>query len=398
MRPRAKALTCAVFAAFFIALSASALGIHIDGALLQTDVPPFEEDGTTLLPLRAVSEALGCKVGWDDPTQTVTVTKGQTTITFVIGSPVMTIGDAAYPLPHVPVLSHDRTFIPVRALSEALGFTVGWDAQSETVGVWTRSKTHTLSIGAYTAAVGSSTAALMNVFGAPSYAAVASGGLNWYVYDTYPDAFYAFATDGGIVCGYYTCSRHFKTSEGLSFGMKAPPNASGFESVKSGYVTVGKYYDLTDGTLFAVSCLADGYENTVDPEAAFAAESRMGLGVINAFRYEHGLAVLSWDDAAAAACLEQARYVALAGEITHVGLDGTSGIERYKRYDPAATWSSWGENVCAGAKNVFLAVNAFINTPGYRRIVLSDKSRCGIGMIRDDAGIYRYAAVALFIK
>jgi len=41
----------------------------------EMDVLPFIEDGRTLVPLRCISEALDCKVDWDDETSTVTITK-----------------------------------------------------------------------------------------------------------------------------------------------------------------------------------------------------------------------------------------------------------------------------------------------------------------------------------
>lgn len=52
--------------------------VVVDGKQLITDKEPFIYDGTTYLPVRAVGEAVGKNVGWDGVTQTVTLSSGST--------------------------------------------------------------------------------------------------------------------------------------------------------------------------------------------------------------------------------------------------------------------------------------------------------------------------------
>ncbi len=91
------------------------------------DVYPFTENGRTLVPVRFISESFDAKVGWDDATQTVTVEKGSTSIRLQIGSDKM-IANGEEKILDVPANTYNgRTLIPLRALVEALGKQVMWD-------------------------------------------------------------------------------------------------------------------------------------------------------------------------------------------------------------------------------------------------------------------------------
>lgn len=46
-----------------------------DGKIVTLDQPPIIKNSRTLVPLRAIAEGLGCEVGWDGATQTVTIEK-----------------------------------------------------------------------------------------------------------------------------------------------------------------------------------------------------------------------------------------------------------------------------------------------------------------------------------
>ena len=100
--------------------------IHANGQRTMPDTPAYIKNGRTLLPVRAVSEALGCEVGWDDATKTVTI-NGNAKI--VIGSTNMTLPNGgSYTLDVPAEITNGRTFIPLRALCEQiLGKKVFWD-------------------------------------------------------------------------------------------------------------------------------------------------------------------------------------------------------------------------------------------------------------------------------
>ena len=97
------------------------------------DVPAQTINDRTMGPLRAIFEALGATVDWEEATQTVTSTKGDLTIKLTIGSNKLYRGDEEVTLDVPAQVVNDRTLVPVRAISESFGCQVDWDEATQTV-------------------------------------------------------------------------------------------------------------------------------------------------------------------------------------------------------------------------------------------------------------------------
>ena len=105
------------------------------------DAEPFIDDnGRTQVPVRFVSEALGAEVGWEGSTKTVTISQGDKEIKIVIGKKDYTINGEKNLMDTEALLKEDRTFVPVRFVSEGLGARVDWDPAVRTVYIDTREK------------------------------------------------------------------------------------------------------------------------------------------------------------------------------------------------------------------------------------------------------------------
>ncbi|MDD4402701.1 MAG: stalk domain-containing protein, partial [Desulfitobacteriaceae bacterium] len=112
---------------------AAEVKVYLDGNMLEFDQPPIIEDGRTLAPLRAIFEALGADVGWDGETSTVTAQKDQVEIELQIGSKAAYINNQPVELDVPGRIVNDRTLVPLRFVSEALGARVDWDGSARTV-------------------------------------------------------------------------------------------------------------------------------------------------------------------------------------------------------------------------------------------------------------------------
>ena len=77
-----------------------------------------------MVPFRVLGETFGAEVNWDQDAQTVTYTYGDTELVMTIGEDTYTINGEEQTMDTAPVLSGDRTYVPVRFVGEALGYTV----------------------------------------------------------------------------------------------------------------------------------------------------------------------------------------------------------------------------------------------------------------------------------
>lgn len=109
------------------------VSIVLDGVPIVFDQLPIVENGRTLVPLRAIFEALGAEVKWDGNTQTVTAKLWEDEISLQIGSTQMSVNEEIKTLDVPAKLMNGRTLVPVRAISEAFGCKVDWDENMKMV-------------------------------------------------------------------------------------------------------------------------------------------------------------------------------------------------------------------------------------------------------------------------
>ncbi len=111
--------------------------VLLDGKALDFDVPPVIEEGRTLVPLRALFEALGAEVIWNPETRQVTAQKEGLTLELTVGSSEAywkgPKDDHTVSLEVPPRIMGGRVLVPLRFVSEALGDRVDWDETSRTV-------------------------------------------------------------------------------------------------------------------------------------------------------------------------------------------------------------------------------------------------------------------------
>ena len=112
--------------------------VVLDGKLLYFDVPPQIMNNRTVVPLRAIFEAMGATVDWDGSTQTVIATRGNTTVVLEIGSISPTINGKAASIDQPAVVVDGRTLAPLRFVAEAFGGTVNWVGEEKTAYVSTQ--------------------------------------------------------------------------------------------------------------------------------------------------------------------------------------------------------------------------------------------------------------------
>ncbi|MDF9409972.1 MAG: hypothetical protein A4E52_00002 [Pelotomaculum sp. PtaB.Bin013] len=97
---------------------------------LEFDVPPIIEDDHTLVPLRAIFEAIGAEVNWFPDTQTVIATKDNKIIKFIVGNNTASINGTDVQLEVPSIIIKNSVMVPLRFILEALGYKVEWDGNN----------------------------------------------------------------------------------------------------------------------------------------------------------------------------------------------------------------------------------------------------------------------------
>ena len=102
---------------------------------LGRDTAPVIINGRTLVPIRAIIEAFGGSVAWDEPTKTVTLTEEDDVIKLIIDSNTAYLNNSAYTLDTAPTIINGRTMLPVRFVAEGFNLGVAWDSAQKKVSI-----------------------------------------------------------------------------------------------------------------------------------------------------------------------------------------------------------------------------------------------------------------------
>lgn len=115
-----------------------AINIIYNGQLMTyTDAIPENINDRVMLPFRAVLEGMGATVNYEDASRLVTASRGAITLTFTLEDDTIYINNngvnSELKLDVPMIIKNDRTLVPIRFISNALGMQVGWEGDYNTV-------------------------------------------------------------------------------------------------------------------------------------------------------------------------------------------------------------------------------------------------------------------------
>ena len=120
---------------------ADIITVKVDNETVEFDQNPVIVDpGYTMVPIRAVFEKAGAVVEWDQDTQTASISKDDYIVTIKYGDTAMYKNGERIELDSPAIIENNRTLIPVRAIAEAMDYAVTWDGHHSMVLVSTTGK------------------------------------------------------------------------------------------------------------------------------------------------------------------------------------------------------------------------------------------------------------------
>jgi hypothetical protein len=121
-----------------ISLQVGSPRMTVDGVVRAIDAQgtkPLISNGTTMVPIRAVVESLGGSVGWDAVARRLDMQLGSRAVITWVGKTTATVNSSSKTMSTAPAIIGGRTMIPLRFVAENLGCLVGWDQPTRGVTV-----------------------------------------------------------------------------------------------------------------------------------------------------------------------------------------------------------------------------------------------------------------------
>ncbi len=110
---------------------ANTIPVYFEDAPLELSQNPVVKNGTTLVPFRGIFEALGYNVSFDSNSNTIKGYNDENEITLKIGSKTANVNGSNKSLSIAPQIVNSTTMVPLRFVSEAAGYSVGWHDETD---------------------------------------------------------------------------------------------------------------------------------------------------------------------------------------------------------------------------------------------------------------------------
>jgi hypothetical protein len=128
------------YSEIYITLTIGSKTAAVNGTSRTLDVPATIIENRTYVPLRFVAEQLGCDVDFRDSDKKVTIINGESKIELWIGKNIASVNGKLVPIDStntkvVPLIQNGRTLVPIRFISESLGFYVDYNSSKKLVSI-----------------------------------------------------------------------------------------------------------------------------------------------------------------------------------------------------------------------------------------------------------------------
>ncbi|MBP3361968.1 MAG: hypothetical protein J6N52_14010 [Clostridia bacterium] len=109
--------------------------VRLGDSYLAFDSPPVIINDRTMVPMRFIFECYGMDVTWDSIGRRAAARKGDTSLIFTVGQKTVSVNGEETESDTESMIIADRTYIPLRFLSETLGYSVDWDADNRVISI-----------------------------------------------------------------------------------------------------------------------------------------------------------------------------------------------------------------------------------------------------------------------
>lgn len=381
------------------------------------DVKPYMDTvaNRVLVPVRFVAESLGADVKWDNNKKSVSIVKGTTRIELKLGEKKFSLNGDVKQMDTVAFIKYDRTFVPIRFISEALGVNVGWDQSTYTALLNDIENSKEFVMQGI--ALGSTEKKLIEKLGQPARKDLSQYGFEWYIYNSDYSKYIQVGVKNGSVVALYTNADNWKSSKGIKIGLEKKKveeklgepiksilkgnvnysimntNEKGVYLVDNSYVTI--FYDIHNNNTVTSIQIIDkdteqglhGYYGEYSQKLRDSFEKQV-FDLANSIRVRNQMKPFSWNDKAMLSSRKHSQDMADNNYFDHNNLKGKTPFKRME--DEGISYSAAGENIAAGLPSSIEAHEGWMNSIGHRKNILGNFKNLGVGVGHNSSSIYRY--------
>lgn len=370
------------------------------------DQGPIIQSGRTLVPVRGVFEELGFDVSWNASTSTATISNEKGTAIFITsGQNTFRMMDGRIITPDVPQqIINGRFMLPLRAISESIGIHIDWEPDSATVTMAWLDFVPNEPINQNDVVQVPVQPPVNNVPNQQQPSVNNPRQINSVSDLTQEDRNYLFTHMGDIGIG--TSPSNIRDRIELNFtqnlftdalfpsGLHLAVNPENLEYYHGMYIPIGlsefertrrlgnlglrrqeNNVPPTNQNVVATPSVDNTVvqNNTTTNDRTF--EQRV-FELTNEYRVQNGLQPFIWRDDLATVARNFSRDLVLNNMLSHTSPDGSNVSQRLQR--AGISFTGWAENI-ATHPTPEATVQAWINSEGHRRNLLSNHRYLGVG-------------------
>lgn len=355
--------------------------VYLNGTL-ESSVVPIMKNGSTLVPLKAVSRLLGATTEWNGATKQVRVTRGDTINTLTINEKVAQKQEGAITntvtLTMPAIIENGTTYVPLRYIAESLDVKVEWLNQS----VYLEESIGYLDQEIY---FGSNLEEIEALYGAADLS-LSDGEYHLEFYTKDADETMIFYMKNDELTGFCTNARSFEFRD-YTYGVKV-------EVKDDRVITVEDSHD--QDKLVALGYNLSEAGNRTDSKAFLDANERVIFALTNGFRAKNNISPLNYSEKISSVARAHSEDMAANQYFDHTNLQGLGPSQRLT--NAGISWSSCGENIVAGYNLGLEAFGGWLNSAGHRRNMLEQTGDLGVGGAYNGSSPYRYYYTQKFAK
>ena len=365
--------------------------VYIDQERVEFDVNPIIKENRVLVPMRKIFETLDAQVTWHDETKSVYANKENIGIKLTIDSNLININGEEIIMDSSPILHKGTTLVPLRIISETYGFEVKWIPENKEVRIITNPayvKNQGLKLD-----LGMSLGELVSTMGSPDRIDPGEFKAEWYTYNNSPanyEDYILIRVEEDRVTGFQTNSKNWTLSDLIQVDDKFYQSQFNNNFKENHYekdyeinIYVYKFNNIVNSFSIMEGVPANLFQEEYSDERLKGMEQQI-FDMTNVYRMNNNLNPLIWNNRISNFARNHSKDMVENDYFSHDSLT-QSFQERIQPLLRNGDWYRGGENLGYGYFDSIVVMNGWYNSEGHNENLLYEGWKYhGVGVLNTE--------------